>query len=196
MEPYLYHGIRDYNIKRLINIIKTGYILPKKELHGEYKVERNNELNLNGEKWISLCQKSLFDESFDWISPSSFESFIYKNYCIVFENNIEGLTYTTHMIYDFYGPKAIQELAKDDFKNRVSTYSDEVQTKVKIPMNKSIALGVPKDVLELKGIDVKSQLKLIKEALNKFEYDIPIINSSYYDFADDEDKIKKYTIIK
>ena len=196
MEPYLYHGIRNYDIERLINIIKTGYILPKKDLKDKYKVVRNEELDLNGQKWISLCQKSIYDESYAEISPSSFDSFIYKKYCIIFNNDIEGLTYTTHLIYDFYGAKYLKERAKDDSNTRVSTFSDEVQTSIKVPIKKSIALGYPKTYLESQQKDTKKELELIKEELLKHEYTIPIIDSSFYDFADDEEQIKKNTIIK
>ena len=196
MEPYLYHGIRNYDLDRLINILKTGYILPKKELASQFKVDRTHELDLNGQSWISLCQKSIFDDSVEEISHSSFDSFVYKNLCFVFDYNVDGIVYPNHMIYDFYGPKYIRSLVDDESSTRVSTYSDEVQTSIKIPVSKSIAIGYPKAYLSSSDCDVASQLMKIRKALCESKLDVPIVDSSYYDFADTKENIKKYTILK
>ena len=196
MEPYLYHGIRNYDLDRLINILRTGYVLPKKELSSQFKVDRTNELDLNGQSWISLCQKSLFDDSFDDVSHSSFDSFIHKNLCLVFNFNIDGIVYPNFLVYDFYGSKCIRSLVNDESRNRVSTFSDEVQTSVKIPVSKAIALGYPMDYLSSLDYDVASQIKEIRKTLCESKLDIPVVDSSYYDFADTKENIKKYTISK
>ena len=197
MEPYLYHGIRDYNLDRLINILKVGFILPKKMLANKYKVNRENQLDLNGQSWISLCQKSIYDDSLGDISPSSFDEHILNHISVVIEESIDNKTYPSHIIYDYYGPEYIRNLIDDNSDNRYSTYSDEIQTNKPISIKKFIAIGYPKLFLlskNKKETEVKSNIRLIKDTLDEKKLYIPVIDSSYYDFADDQEKIKKYTI--
>lgn len=196
MNPYLYHGIRDYNLSRLINILDTGFILPKKMLPDSFKIDRKDELDLTGKSWISLCQKTLYDDFYKETNPSAFEVDIFNHICAVIDNNIDGLHYTNHLLLDFFGPKYIMSMVKDDSEERYSTYLDEVQTKNPVPTSKFIAIGYPKSFFEEHDTkrNVTNELDILAKKLKEKNLNIPIVDSSYYDFADDEEQIKKLTI--
>lgn len=196
MEPYLYHGIGDYNLDRLINILKCGYILPKKMLPDNFKVYRKKQLDLNGISWISLSQKSLYDDYLGEINPSSFDTHIYNHPCIVINPNIEGKVLTSHILYDYYGPDYLKSLLNDESNDRYSTYMDEVQTNIPIPINKFLAVGYPIDYFKnnKSSKEIKSDIEIIKKLIKSAKLDIPIVDSSNYEFADNKEKIKKYTI--
>lgn len=197
MEPYLYHGIRDYNLDRLINILKCGFILPKKMLGEQYKIERKDQLDLTGDSWISFCQKSIYDENFAEISPSSFDRHVFNHMCAVVDFPIDNLEYTIHRIYDHYGPEFFKRVVQDNNRTRYSVYSDEVQTDKPVPTSKFLAIGYPREFFlsqDKTEEQVQKELKLIRDCLDEQQLPIPIIDSSHYDFADTMAHIKKYTI--
>lgn len=189
MEPYLYHGIRDHRFDRLINILKTGYIFPKNMLSDKYKIDRSISLDLNGNCWISLGQKSLIDDYYRETCPNSFDDFIYNHLCIVVNPNIEGIRYTNHIWYDSMSHDDIIELISDESIIRYSTLMDEVQTNKPISTRDFIAIGYPQN-----RSNRKKELEELKETLLKQQLPIPVVDSSRYDFADDVSKIKKYTL--
>ncbi len=195
MEPYLYHAIKNYDLDRLINILKTGYILPRKMLGEKYRPNRGTKLDLNGESWISLCQKSLYDDTYADIYPSSFEMLVKDNLSVVISPDIEGINYPNFVSYDELGPSAIKSLIRDDSPTRYSTYLDEVQTNIPIPTSKFIAIGYPKEHLEeLHERNTKEEIDAIRKVLDEENLSIPVIDSSSYEFADTEEKIKKLVI--
>lgn len=195
MEPYLYHGIRDYNIDRLINILKEGYILPKKMLSENFKVERKNQIDFVGQNWISLAQKSLYDEYYAEVSPSIFDTHVHNHPCIVIDPSIEGIKYPTFLCYDEYGPDYIKSLINDESNTRYSIYTDELQTNIPVPTSKFLAIGYPKEhYIETKKENYQEELGRLRNALLESNLNIPIIDSSYYDFADNKEKIKKHKI--
>ena len=195
MEPFLYHGIRDYNINRLINILKEGYILPKRMLKDEFKIERKNQIDFTGQNWISLSQKSLYDEYYAEDSPSMFDVHVYNHPCVVIDPSIEGLKYPTFLLYDEYNPDYIKSLIDDNSNERYSVYSDELQTNIPIPTSKFLAIGYPKEhYIEEKKENYKKELEDLKDTLLELNLNIPVVDSSYYDFADTKEKIKEYKI--
>jgi hypothetical protein len=199
MQPYLYHGIRDYDLNRLINILKTGYILPRKMLPDRFKVERKPQFDFNCQSWISLSQKSLYDDYYGDSNPSAFDNFIYNHLCAVIDNDIEGLNIANHIFYDYYGPDALNNLVSDNSNDRYSTYMDEVQTNIPIPIDKFIAIGYPFNYFvnnNRSKEDLRKELGLIKSLLNCKSFEIPIIDSSFYDFADTKEDIEKHKILE
>ena len=194
MEPNLFHGIRDYNLYKLINILKCGYILPRKDLEEKYRYKNIDEVDLNGNEWISLSQKSLYDEYMGSLSLSSFYRFSYNHLCFVIKNNFKDIHYTNFIDFDLYGSAFFKSMVKDDSNERYSSFMDEVQTNIPIPRSDFLAIGYPKKAFQEK-CDVKKDLRMIKEILENTNTDIPIVDSSYYDFADNKEKIKKYTIV-
>ncbi len=198
MEPYLYHGIRDYNLDRLINILKTGYILPKKMLPDEFKVVRNQQFDFNCQSWVSLSQKSLYDDYYEDCNPSSFERFVYNHLCAVIDNNIDGINLVNHIFYDYYGPTGLVNIVSDESEERYSTYMDEVQTRIPVPTDKFLAIGYPLKHYQRNNKDldeIRKELLLLRSTLDNKNLKIPIVDSSNYDFADTREDIKKNKIL-
>lgn len=203
MEPYLYYGIRDYDLDSIISILRRGFIVPRKMLGEKYKTERTGKLDLTGDSWIDLCQKSLYDDSYGDISPSKFDIQILNHMCAVLEHPLEGIQYPTHLIYDICGPEEVQSKIKDDSTERYSVFLDEVQTNVPVPTSKFTAIGYPRDFLLSESKEygpvktteqVKEELEALRQALVEGNLTIPIVDSSYWDFADDKERIRRYTI--
>lgn len=192
MEPYLYHGIRDFNLDKIINILKTGYIVKRKDLENKYISKDKNESDFNGENWISLSQKSLYDSYYGSPRLSSFDRFVYNHLCIVIKNNYKNLVYTNFVDFDMYSSSYFKKI-QEEGNERYSTFMDEVQTKENIPISEFIAIGYPTKYFKYRK-DVSSDIELIKNTLNEKKLLIPVIDSSFYDFADTEEKIKKYTL--
>ncbi|MBR1385401.1 MAG: hypothetical protein IJ568_01080 [Bacilli bacterium] len=188
MEPFLYHGIRDYNIDKLINILKVGYVLPNKMLEKEFRNNNKEELSTSGNSWICVTQKSLYDDYYGENCPSTFDLYIYNHPCIVIDNNIKGIKYPTQIVIDFYGREYLEKLIKDDSEERYSPFMDELQTNIPIPKDKFLAIGYPTKYYNGK------YLSEIEKTLKNANLDIPIVDSSIYEFADSYDNIKKYTL--
>lgn len=187
IEPYLYHGIKFGGINKLIEIIESGFILPKKMIPG-FKKENKTGLDLNGESWISLSQKSLFDPYYGE-ETCSYELRIYQKPCFVIRNFIEGIRYTNYLNIDEISVETIQSMIKDDSKTRYSTYVDEVQTNVPISMKEVIAIGIPEE------LSTEQNVERVKRTLEKAKMNVPILDSSKYNFADNEECMKKSKIL-
>ncbi len=203
LEPFLYHGIRGNDIERLINIFNTGYILPKKMLEGDFKVEANWTVDTTGKSWIALSQKVLIDrEMLSYLGEDSnnksvaYDNFIENHLCIVIDKdyNSNNLSYPQWLRHSVYGPEEIEAKIKDDSDDRYSPCIDEVQTRKPISIKHFIAIGYPKTYLESKGIDTEKELKLIRDVLIEHNAFIPVCDSSNYDFADNYECIKKYDL--
>ena len=192
MEPYLYHGIRDYNLDKLINILKTGYIVKRSNLDDKYNSKNINEIDFNGENYISLSQKSLYDPYYGIPRLSSFDRFIYNHLCFVIKNNFKNLVYTNFADFDMYSSNYFKEILKKD-KERYSSFMDEVQTNVNISKEDFLAIGYPVKYFKYRT-NIDNEIALIKKNLEEANLKIPIVDSSFYDFADTEEHIKKYTL--
>ena len=77
MNNYLYHGVKWWNYDLLVEIIKSGYIMPRCELKEGLVTDQNNIFN--GTKYISLCQKSLYDPREEYLYKSSFDDLTEKD---------------------------------------------------------------------------------------------------------------------
>ena len=199
MEPFLYHGLKWNNYNLLFKILKSGYILPRCKIEEGLVTDKNNIFN--GTKYISLCQKSLFDSHMIDIYKSSFDDFIFNKPTLVLKNNNINLIYPENITLfdkDFMSPQEWGKIIYNDDEHRFSYYLDELQTSDEISLEDNlIAIGIPlkkisKDYSNEEQKDILLRIKSI--ILEKYN-DIPIINSSVYDFADSEELIEKNRII-
>lgn len=202
IEPYLYHGIKLGDTNKLIEIINSGFILPKKEIV-EYKNPNPELISFNGDSWISLSQKSLIE---DENGEAAFDMFIYNHPCFVIRHGIKGLNYTSYLNKDDYYnlhsysvrngkikttdvSELIKEFLEEHSETRYSSYIDEVQTNVPISMKEIIAVGVPKDATRDEDIE------RVRRTLEEAQMNVPILDSSRYDFADNQICMKKSKIL-
>lgn len=193
MEPYLYHGIRDFNLDILINILKSGFILRRCNLKQEYNLKNNNEIDFNGENYISLSQKSIYDPYYGNTKLSSFDRFIYNHPCLVIKNNYRNLIYPNFLDLDMHDKESINKLLNNKNSERYSCFLDEVQSSTDIEIKDFLAIGYPTKHFQYRR-NIEQDIELIKEILKVKKVDIPIVDSSYYDFADNNEKIKKYML--
>lgn len=185
IEPYYFHGIRRLNLDALYKIIDNGFILPRKMLNGTV-----NDCNniFNGESWISISQKSLFDPIIMSHFRDSYSEWIPNNLCIVINTNIKGIRYTNYIDSDEFYPEERKRLVRDDSDERYSYYIDELQTKVPIPSSAFLAIGYPLE--KFRGIktqeEIEKDIETIYSKLAEQGLDIPVVDSSTEDFADNE----------
>lgn len=196
MEPYLYHGIKWNNYDLMIKILKNGYILPRCMQNEEIK----DDFNLfNGTKYISLSQKTLIEDDRE-IYRVAYDNFIYNKPMFVLDYKNIDIIYPnifTTFDKDMMSVKEWQNMLHNDDEQRYSDYCDEVQTKDKISLKKSLlALGLPMKHLEdnYTNEDIKKFLNNLKRVLEDNKINVPVINSSIYDCADDMEHIKKYSL--
>lgn len=195
MRPYLYHSIKFNNLDTLYKILDSGYILPRCMIEGSKSFDRNNIFN--GTKYISLTKKdrmSNFDKQY---FRSSYDEFVVGSLTIVIDK-FNDIIVPNFIDMDTIDREVYRKLLFRDDGERHSYYLDEVQTDKKIPISNFIAIGYPNSNFEyaLGTLKNKDQLLEIKEALVKHKLNIPIVNSDVYSFADDEENIKKYTLVK
>ena len=191
MNNYLYHGVKWWNYDLLVEIIKSGYIMPRCMLPKEANQDTNNIFN--GTKYISLTEKVRLDGE-----RSSYEEVIYGNPCFVLKRDYIDLIHPKFIEKEMMTPEDYRKILFSDADERFSYYGDEVQTKDKISLKSNlVAIGLP--VYDLDAtFDNEGKLRLfgsIKEALLGHDIDVPIVNSSLYDFADDEEAIERSKII-
>ena len=195
MKSYLYHSIKFYNFDTLYKILDSGYILPRCMIKGSESFDRNNIFN--GTKYISLTMKTLMGENERYYYRSSYDEVIAGSLCIVIDK-FKDIIFPSYLDWDMTSREETNKILFKDGPDRYSYYLDEVQTDKKIPISNFIAIGYPNANFEyrLGTLKNKKQLLEIKEALVKHNLIIPIINSDVYSFADNEDNIKKYTLVK
>lgn len=195
MENYLYHGIKWYDYKILVKILESGYIMPRCMLKEGLIVDNNNIFN--GNKYISLCQKSLWSEEDQWEYKRSFDDYIFNRPTLVLKKENIDIAYPnliSKLENDTMSPEKWKRITFNDDEERYSYYCDELQTKEKIALKDNlIAIALPGNHLkrQLSTDEARQILKSVKETLIKSELDVPILDSSIYDFADNEECIKK-----
>lgn len=195
MKNYLYHGIKWFDYKLLVKILENGYIVPRCMLKDGISSDTNNLFN--GNKYISLCQKSLWGELDKLEYKCSFDDYIFNRPALVLKRENIDIAYPnliTKVESGMMSPEKWKKITFNDDDERYSYYSDELQTKEKISLKDNlIAVGLPGNHLkrQLSTDEAKQILKSVKEALIKSELDVPILDSSIYSFADDEECIKK-----
>lgn len=185
VEPYFFHGIRRLNLDALYKIIDSGYILPRSMLNGTV-TDCNNIFN--GNSWISISQKSLYDPTSMRYFRDSYSEWIPNNLCIVINPNIKDIRYTNYIDADEFYPDERKRLVKDESDTRYSYYIDEVQTKKPIFIEDFLAIGYPlerfKSIKSQEEID--KDLETIYSMLEQKGITIPVLNSSIESFADNE----------
>ena len=98
------------------------------------------------------------------------------------------ITYTDFIPYDELYNEISRKIISDDNPSRYSDCIDEVQTRHAIPTDKFVAIGYPFASKDEKS--AKKEVGMIRDKLDSKGLSIPILNSSKYDFADDEDCMK------
>ena len=195
MEQFLYHGIKNYNVDLLEKILISGYIKPRSGLEGLI-TDQNNIFN--GTDYISLSQKSRYGGP----TPEghvrvSYEEFIYNQLCLVLKPNNINLIIPTLIDLDFLPREEWNNIKYKNGDTRYTYYQDEVQTKDNINLkNNLVAIGLPLEYLRYSYSN--DQIKLMCDRLHTIMqiqgYDVPILDSSKFSFADDYDRISKNEI--
>ncbi len=195
MENFIYHGIKNYNINLLEKILKSGYIKPRCELE-ELITDHNNIFN--GTDYISLSQKSRYTG----YSPEghvrvSYEEFIFNQVCLVLKPNNINLIIPTLIDLDYLSRDEWNNIKFKNGEKRYTYFEDEVQTKENINLkNNLVAIGLPLEYLRYSYSN--DQIKLMCDRLHTIMqiqgYDVPILDSSKFSFADDYDRISKNEI--
>ena len=198
MNDYLYHGVKWKNYDLLVKILESGYILPRCMLEEGLVTDRNNIFN--GTKYISLCKKTLID--FDLIDAfsSSYDSFIVNSPCLVLKNNNLNLIHPriiTAAERESIGREEWQALLYRDDDERLTYFVDELQSKDPISLKDNlVAVGLPLDDLEF-GMDIGEREKILTDistVLKKKGYDVPLLDSCMYSFADNEESMNRSKI--
>jgi len=190
IEPYLFHSVKWHNFDLLIKIIESGYILPRNMLKEGTVTDKNNIFN--GTKYISLSQKSLVDRGINY-----YDRFVVDSPCFVLKSDNLDLIYPLYADKDYMSQDEWNSIIFQDSDKRYSYYEDELQTKNPISLqNNLIAVGMPVDYLNnnREGACYDKEVKKVKNALKVMNLNVPIINSSKYDFADNMENIKRNTL--
>lgn len=191
MEPYYFHGFRNCNLETLYKVLECGFILPREDING---IKESGTNLYNGEKWISLCQKSLADDYMARIYSTSYNEMIYNNLCVVIDSNLKGIVDTLYIPSDCFYESMRKQLVYDQNKERYSSFIDEVQTDIPISINDFLAIGYPLD--RFKKEETEQNIKEIEKRLEQTGLNIPILNSSVYDFGDSKEQFALSKIIK
>ena len=184
MESYFYHRFKNFNLETLLQVLKTGFILPRNMIVNGLN-DKNNIFN--GDSHISLVQKTLMTDDMCKYFRSAYIELIQGNLCVVISPEIEGIVYPDYIDFRYDS----SEIYKNS-TTRYSYYMDEVQTPFPISITKFLAVGYP--LAHFKKIksenEIEKDLSMLERALINNELDIPIIDSTNVDFADDKEKIK------
>ena len=185
MDPYFYHRVKNLNIDTLFKIVDSGYIMPRVMINTTF-CDHDNVFN--GNEWISLSQKVLIPPVHYFDFRSSYDEIIVGSLCIVIDGDLDNITYTDFIPYDELYNEISRKIISDDNPARYSDCIDEVQTRHAIPTDKFVAIGYPFTSIDEKS--AKKEVGMIREKLDSKGLSIPILNSSKYDFADDEHCMK------
>ena len=193
MNDYLFHGIKFFDFERLHQIIEIGYILPRKMM-GENKPDDTYNL-FNGTEYISLSMPSQGSPRLARIFRSAYDRYIFGNLCFVFEN-VPNLVYPLLLCEDDIYLDEYQKILRTDEGDRYSYFMDEVMTKDKIDITNAIAIGYPKEMIDNRlGSDVAiKELDALYNHLDKKNIKLPVIDSTYYNFAETPEEVKRYTL--
>ena len=197
MEPYLYHGIKWNNVDLLKDILNSGYILSRRKLNNKI-VDKNNIFN--GDRYISLCQKTLIDNYMRCDYRIAYDDYIVNKPCIVLKNNNIKLIYPnliTMLDKDCMSSEEWHNIIFKNDENRYSYYMDELQVEDEVDLKENmIAVGLPISYIDFnyKENEKKELLDSIYNILEKKYPNIDIIDSSRYSFADNEEEIKKHIL--
>lgn len=199
MESFLFHGIkwRDYDL--LVNIIESGYILPRCMIDYDFSNDKNNIFN--GTKYISLSDKGLVNQGAIDIYWCAYDEFIVDQPSLVLKKDnlkiIHPKIITRHQRDLLSNEEWRAMLYDDDSEERLTYYMDEVQVKEPISIRDNlVAVGIPSDYLNyvLKKDEANELIDRVNSAVKKNGIDVPIVDSCMYSFADNERNIEKHKI--
>ena len=129
LEPYLFHSVKWKNFDLLVDIINSGYIMPRCMLE-EGKITDTNNI-FNGTKYISLSQKGIADGE-----RSSYDELVMDgNPCLVLKRDNLDLISPRYVDRNELSPDEWRAILFNDGDERFSYYGDELQTKQKISLN-------------------------------------------------------------
>ncbi len=188
MESYFYHRFRNFNLDTLLRVFDSGFILPRKMIVNG--VDDANNI-FNGNSYISLVQKTLMTDDMCRYFRSAYNELIQGNLCVVISSEIDGIVYPNYIDFGF-DDSSVFNNKNDDSPYRYSYYMDEVQTAIPIPISKFIAIGYPiaHFTREKTKDEIVNDIITIKKKLNDKKINIPIIDSTNSEFADDEKQIE------
>jgi hypothetical protein len=186
MEQYLFHGIKWYDFDLLMEILDSGYIMPKCMLKKGVITDENS-------KFVHLTQKISDDHG-----RSSYDELIYDNPCFVLKRDNLNLMDTCRINKEYLTPDDLHKIVFQDDENRYSCYDDVVHVKEKISLKDNlVAIGLPLTYLQ-ENYDTM-QMNHVFNGINircsKLGIDVPLLNSSDYEFADSEEAMKESRII-
>lgn len=189
MEPYIFHSFRNFSLETLYKVLESGFILPRKMIK-DGPTDTNNIFN--GNDYISVAQKTLMSDSMLDYYRSSYNELICGSLCAVITPKIDGITYPNYVDFGtIYSEVERERATYHDRTVRYSYYMDELQTNVPIPTSKFLAIGYPLSYFKGQKSEsvVEKELEQIEQSLTKNRLNIPIIDSTSYDFADDKEHI-------
>ena len=192
MEEYLIHSVKWYNFDILMMILESSYILPRCMLKEGIVTDTNNIFN--GTKYISLTQKGGADGG-----RSSYDELVVDNPCLVLKRDNLDLVYPRYVDQHFVTAEEWRKIIFKDDDERHSYYEDELQTKNPISLKSNlVAVGLPVNYLRhnYEGITLEDTLDRVVKILKKNNLDVPIVNSSDYNFADNAKEIERTKILK
>lgn len=165
---FYFHSVR-FSFDVLENILKCGYILSR-----EKAKSNRNYVSFNGNKWISICKYYNNPYFSDYDQYSAYQTLIINDISIVLDDKIEAIK-TLYMPYDCLYEGVISE----DNLIRYSDLIDEFQVRDSISRDHFLALMYP----FMKSYDVNKEVAQgdywkIRGMLEKYNYNIPIIDSS------------------
>lgn len=182
---FYFHSVR-FNFDILENILKSGYILSREKCNSS-----KNTLNFNGNKWISICKYYEPYYSLDnSIFKSAYQLLVVNGIAIVLQDKFNA-TKTLFMTFDELYPGLI----KEDSLIRYSDCIDEYQVRNSISKDYFLAVTYPYlYMLDKDKLKAKDEFDKIKFLIDKYNYELPIIDSSYQVIDDELDKLEKSLI--
>lgn len=179
---FYFHSVR-FNFDILEDILKSGYILSREKCNSP-----KNTLNFNGNKWISICE---YYEPYYWVDYSIYKSayqlLVVNGISLVLDNKLEAIK-TIFMTSDELYPGLI----KEENPIRYSDCIDEYQVRDSISKDHFLALTYPYlYMLDKDKVKAQCEYDKVRYLLDKFHYELPLIDSSYDVFDGELDKLEK-----
>ena len=181
---FYFHSVRfDFDI--LEKILESGYILSREKAKSNRKY-----ISFNGNKWISICKYYNNPYIADYDQYSAYQTLIINDISIVLNDKIEAVK-TLYMPYDSLHAGLID----DDSVVRYSDLIDEFQVRDSISRDNFLALMYPYEIgAKSNLLKAREDYLRIKVMLEKYNYDIPILDSSNDVIEKSLDKLGKMLI--
>lgn len=181
-QNFYFHSVR-FNFEILESILKNGYILSR-----EKAGIKESNVTFNGQKWISICK---YFEYYPWLDEelfrSAFQNLVVDGLAIVLNGDIKA-TKTLFTSYD----DLYSGLIKENNLIRYSDCVDEYQIRDSISKEHFLAILYP--LLLKSQIDKEKaclEYQQIKTMLIKYNYKLPILDSSFSMIDSELNKLEK-----